>query len=242
MRRRLFRRVAGASAIVAGVAGCSANGFLIAYYVLARPWQAGHSGPYEWLGPANDIVGSLSMALLVPVIAFVWGQARGDRLLDVLSVAGMLASAAFASAGPMLVAGRITLETQFVVAGLGLPVIFGWLWRASRAARRRGLLPRRTAGLGRWIGIVALAATGVVGLGALLPLGSTAQIVLLGVAAIPGLPAYLAFPVWQILAGRAWWAPDATDDRPAPLRPGRPAPSRRTVDSPRTARPSAHPA
>jgi hypothetical protein len=42
------------------------------------------------------------------------------------------------------------------------------------------------------------------GIGALLPVGSVAQIVVLGVAAIPGLPAYLAFPVWQILAGRAW--------------------------------------
>lgn len=220
MRRRLFRRVAGASAIVAGVAGCAANAFLIAYYLLARPWEAGHSGPYEWLGPANDVVGSVSMALLIPVIGYVWKQVRGDRPLDALSGAGMLASAAFAAAGPMLVAGRITLETQFVVAGLGLPVIFGWLWRANRAARRSGLLPPRTAGLGRWTGIVGLAATGVAGIGALLPFGSVAQIVVLGVAAIPGLPAYLAFPVWQILAGRAWLSEEPAGRAPAPGPPG----------------------
>jgi hypothetical protein len=204
MMRRLFRRVAAGSAVVAGVTGVAANAFLIAYYVLARPWAAGHSGPYEWLGPANDIVGSISMALLIPVIGYVWGRVRGDRLLDALSGAAMLASAAFAAAGPMLVTGRITLETQFVVAGLGLPVIFGWLWRANRAARRQGLLAPRTARLGRWIGIFALAATALAGIGALLPVGSVAQIVVLGVAAIPGLPAYLTFPVWQILAGWAW--------------------------------------
>ncbi len=206
----MFRRVAGTSAIVAGVAGCGANAFLIAYYVLARPWEAGHSGPYEWLGPANDIVGSVSMALLIPVIGYVWRQVRGDRLLAGLSATAVLASAAFAVAGPLLVAGRITLETQFAVAGVGLPVIFGWLWRANRASRRSGLLPPRTARLGRWIGVVALAATGLAGVGALLPFGSPAQVIVVAAAAIPGLPAYLAFPVWQVLAGRAWLAPGAT--------------------------------
>lgn len=206
MRHRIFRRVAGVSAVVAGAAGLTANALLIGYYLLARPWQPVRWGPHEWLGPANDIVGSLSMAALIPVIGYVWRRVPDDRPLAVLSGAAIAASAAFAVAGPMLVAGRITLETQFVVAGVGLPVIFGWLWRANRASRRSRLLPPRTARLGRWIGVVALAATGLAAIGALLPFGSPAQVVVLGAAAIPGLPAYLAFPVWQILAGRAWLA------------------------------------
>jgi hypothetical protein len=201
---------AGVSAVVAGAAGITANALLIGYYVLARPWEPGHAGPHEWLGPTNDIVGSLSMAALIPVIGYVWRRVPGDRVLAGLSATAVLASAAFAAAGPMLVAGRITLETQFVVAGVGLPVIFGWLWRANRASRRSGLLPPRTARLGRWIGVVALAATGLAGIGALLPFRLSAQVIVVGAAAIPGLPAYLAFPVWQVLAGRAWLAPDAT--------------------------------
>ena len=204
VRRRLFRRVAAASAIVGGVSGIVANGFLVAYYALARPWEPGHDGAWEWPGPANEIVGSVSMAALIPVIAFVRRRARGDRLLGILSVGGMVAAAAFALAGPLLVGGVITLQVQFVVAGVGLPVIFGWLWRACGAARRTGMLPPQTTRFGELVAIVALAATGLAAIGAVLPAESVAQYVVLGLAAVPGLPAYLAFPVWEILAGRAW--------------------------------------
>jgi hypothetical protein len=209
MRRRLFRRVAAVSALVAGAAGITANAFLIGYFAVARSGAAGPPGRWEWLGPANDIVGSLSMAALIPVIGYVRRRVPADRVLAVLSGGALLASAALAAAGPLLVAGVITLDTQFLVAGLGLPVIFGWLWRANRASRRSDVLPPRAARLGRWIGVVALAATALAGIGALLPFGSPAQVIVVGAAAIPGLPAYLAFPVWQVVAGRAWLAPGA---------------------------------
>jgi hypothetical protein len=210
MNRRLFRRAAAVSAVVAGVAGVIANGCLVLYYALARPWEAGHAGPWEWLGPANDIVGSVSMAALIPVIVYVGRKVPADRLLGVLCVAGVLASSAFALAGPMLVAGVITLETQFVVAGVGLPVIFGWLWRASWSAGHAQVLPPRTARAGELIAIAALAATGVALAGLLLPPASVGQFAVLGVAAVAGLPAYLAFPVWLIDVGRAWWREQPT--------------------------------
>src|SRR6478752_2755041 len=38
VRRRIFRRIAAVSAVVAGAAGITANALLIGYYVLARPW------------------------------------------------------------------------------------------------------------------------------------------------------------------------------------------------------------
>ena len=200
-----FRPVAAVSALVAGAAGLAANAFLVGYYVLARPWQPGHDGPWEWLGSANDLVGALASAATIPVVGYLVRRVPGDRLLGGFGVAAVLGSAAMAAAGPMLVAGAITLQTQFVVAGVALPVLFGWLWRASVAARRHGVLPRRTARLGELIGAIALGATTVAGVGALLPAGSTAQYVLVGVAAVPGLLAYLAYPAWQLLAGRAWW-------------------------------------
>ncbi len=204
MRRHLFRRIPAVSAILAGTAGLAANAFLILYFALARPWQPGHDGPWEWLGPANDITGSLSMAALIPVIVHIRRRVPGDRLLGLLSVGGVLAAAASAAAGPLLVGGLITLDTQFVVAGVGLPVIFGWLWRAGRAAGRIALLPPRTARFGERIGMTALGATVLAGIGSLLPVGSPAQHVVVGRAALPGLPAYLAFPVWQVVVGRSW--------------------------------------
>ena len=115
MSGRRFSRTAGACAGVAGATGIAANAALVGYFVLAAPWEPGHSGRWEWLGPANDIVGSVSMAALIPVIAYL--RVPGDRLLAALSVGGVLAAGAFAVAGPLLVAGVITLPTQFVVAG-----------------------------------------------------------------------------------------------------------------------------
>jgi hypothetical protein len=67
-----------------------------------------------------------------------------------------------------------------------------------------GVSPPQTARVGNLVAIVAivaLAATGLAAVGAVLPAGSVVQYVALGVAALPGLPAYLAFPVWEILAG-----------------------------------------
>lgn len=218
MSRRRFSRSAGACAGVAGATGIAANAALIGYFVLAAPWEPGHNGRWEWLGPANDIVGSVSMVALIPVIAYLRHRVPGDRLLAALSVGGVLAAGASAVAGPLLVAGVITLPTQFVVAGVGLPVIFGWLWRANRAAARAGVLPRRTARFGDVIAIAALGATGLAGIGAALPAGSVGQYVVLALVALPGLAAYLAFPVWQIAAGRTWWR-DARSGAPTGVTP-----------------------
>lgn len=204
VRRWPTRRSAARCALVSGSTGVVANAFLAGYFALAAPATGLPDGPFEWFGPANDIIGSLSMAALIPVICYVRRRVPADRVLGGLSVAALVASGALAAAGPLLVAGAITLQAQFVVAGLGLPVIFGWLWRAGRAARRSGRLPARVARFGEVVGLAALVATGVAAVGVALPAGSAAQVVVLGAAALPGLPAYLAFPVWLVLAGRAW--------------------------------------
>jgi hypothetical protein len=122
----------------------------------------------------------------------------------VSSAGAALAALALAAAGPLLVAGVITLSAQFVVAGVGLPIVFGWLWRAGRTARHSGALPARTARAGELIARAALAGTVVAVAALLLPTASAGQIVALCAAAVAGLPAYLAFPVWLIAAGRAW--------------------------------------
>ena len=55
---------------------------------------------------------------------------------------------------------------------------------------------------GRNVGIAALVGTAIAGVKALLPSDSASQHVVLGLAALVGLPAYLAFPVWPILLAR----------------------------------------
>jgi hypothetical protein len=97
--------------------------------------------------------------------------------------------------------GWVSLEVQFAVAGVGLPVLFGWMWFVSRTGWQSGRLPRAVGRLGVWIGILAVSGTALAGIGALLPWGSPAQFVLFGAGAVLGLPAYLAFPVWPIALG-----------------------------------------
>jgi hypothetical protein len=211
MRRRLFRRAAASGAVVSGITGIAANLLLILYFALAKPWNSGHDGPWEWMGPANDIVGAVSIAALIPVVAHLSRRLRHDRLIVILGVGSVLAMAAGAVAGPLLVTGQISLETQFVVAGIELPILFGWLLRVSRTGGRAGILPASLARFGERIGAGALLGTALAVLSFALPWGSIGQYALLGLAALAGLPAYLAFPVWALRLGRALAASARTD-------------------------------
>ena len=125
MRRRLFRRAAAATAIASGITGIAANGLLVLFFALARPWETGGSARWDWLGPANDIVGAVSMAAFIPAVVYLTQLLRDDRLLVVLGGMSILGMGGLAAAGPLLVAGQISLETQFVIAGLALPPLFG---------------------------------------------------------------------------------------------------------------------
>ena len=202
MRRRLFRRAAAATALASGITGIAANALLVLFFALARPWETGGSARWDWLGPANDIVGAVSMAAFIPAVVYLTQLLRDDRLLVVLGGVSILGMGGLAAAGPLLVAGQISLETQFVVAGLALPPLFGWLLRACLTGGRRGALAPKLALFGERIGAGALVGTAVAIASLALPTGSVAQYVALGLAAIPGLPAYLVFPVWQLRFGR----------------------------------------
>ena len=65
-----------------------------------------------------------------------------------------------------------------------------------------GVFPASLATFGERVGVAALVATGIAGVALVLPSGSVPQNVLLGIAAVIGLPAYLAFPVWPIRLAR----------------------------------------
>ena len=115
MRRPVSRRFAAVSSMVAGAAGVTANAALIGYYVLARPWSSDHSGPFEWLGPANDIIGSLSMAALIPVIGFIRQRMPVDRPLAGLSGAAILGYLFF-----VVLMGGVWSFWYFVMSRIGI--------------------------------------------------------------------------------------------------------------------------
>ena len=99
--------------------------------------------------------------------------------------------------GPLLVLGVVPFETSSAISiGAGM-VLAGWLLTANRWMRRRGTLRRSLARLGELVGATTLVAGAGAGLAlALLPKGSTAQVVALVLAGVPGILAWLATPVW----------------------------------------------
>jgi hypothetical protein len=188
MKHRLFRRGVGGYALISGITGIAANLSLAGFFALARPW-GDPSSRWAWLGPANDITGAISMATLIPVVVYLGRRIPATRLLQVLAAGSVLAMGALALVAPLMLAGVVSLTVQFVVAGVGLPVIFGWLVVVNRAGRRSALLPGSVAAYGRIVGIAALAGTALAGAAAFLASGTTAQYVLLGLATMIGLPA-----------------------------------------------------
>lgn len=183
------------------VAGILANLALLGFYLLARPWVAGTSA-WDWLGPANDVTGAVSMAALIPLVAYLDRALPTGRLQRALGICSILGMAGLACVTPLMLYGVVSLTVQFAVAGVALPPIFGWLLVVNRVGRRTEEFPASVATFGERVGLAALAATGIAGVALLLPGGSITQYVIFGVAAVVGLPAYLAFPVWPLLLAR----------------------------------------
>ena len=196
---------AAAFSRAAGIAGMAANGLLAGFFAS----RAAEFAQGEVLGPANDIVGSLACALMVPVAVAVRPLLPEGRAVDVTQAAVLSALGVLTVNGPLLVLGVVPFEASSAVSiGAGM-VLAGWLLAANRWMRRRGTLRRSLARLGELVGTTTLAAGASAGLAlALLPKGSTAQIVGLVLAGVPGIVAWLATPVWFLrLASPATAAP-----------------------------------
>jgi biotin transport system substrate-specific component len=112
---------------------------------------------------------------------------------------------------PLLAGGRGGLGVFFgpsVGFLVGFPVaafVIGWLTERLDAPRSlaRGIAVNVVGG------IAVLYLFGIAGMALVVPPGSVPQNVLLGIAAIVGLPAYLAFPVWPIRLARTVLADSA---------------------------------
>lgn len=187
--RVLNRPVTGRFAVAAGVAALAANGLLVSFYA----FEAGREPVLAIsLGTMNDLGGAVSAGLMAPVVL-----AFGPRWLRRL---GGVAVSILTATGPLLVAGVLPFEVSTPMALTGYLLLAGWMVMLNRrfiAAAPSGL--RR---FGIVAGSGALVGLSVLGLAALAPQMSAAQVILGVVGAVPTALAILITPVWFIWLGR----------------------------------------
>ena len=173
----------------AGITGHAANVLLAAFFAV----EAGRRRvlPVS-LGSANDIVGSVSTALMVPVVLAV-SPNRWTRLL------GLGATGVLTLAGPALVLGLVPFAVQMPIAIGAFEGLAGWIVLSGR----RGTLPEDVTRLAALSGGGVLAGSAVVGAGLLLPEGSLPRRTALVIGGLPGMVGWLAMPVWFLRLGRA---------------------------------------
>ena len=195
-------------AYAAGAAGILANLFLVVLYVRLglQAWRPGMQtllGPVgELSGPADDLVGSLAMAFMIPVALFLAGRLPRRRAAPFTQAAGLTAMAVRTVGGPLLVLGVLPFEVETPIAIAALLIQSVWLLLINRWLRLSDALPIRLARFGEFVGAGFLAGYVVVGLGFVLPWMSWPQLVAFGGGLVIGLPAYLGLPVWFVLLGR----------------------------------------
>jgi hypothetical protein len=184
-------------AYAAGITGTAANVLLLGFFALAP--SAGTGNP---LGPANDLVGSASSALTIPAAIAIGRCLPHRRSARILQRATLVALAASAVAGPLLVSGTLPFPVTTTVSIAAFGVTVGWIGATSGWLHRSSILPRRTARLGQATAGGAFLGLGLAGASFLLPEQSLAQLSLM----VPGFAlaaaSFIAVPIWFLLVGR----------------------------------------
>lgn len=185
-------------AYASGVTGILANLFLIAFYAL----QASQPENGTWLGSANDLVGSVSTALMIPVALALSTLLPDRHRAWITRVVGLSAMAVLVVGGPLLVFGVLAFEVQAPIAvGAGM-FLFLWLLLITRWLRLSGALQPRVARFGEVLGTGILAGGALVGFGFLLPWMSWPQLILFGAGGVLAMIGMLGTPFWFLLLGR----------------------------------------
>ena len=169
-------------AFAAGATGILANLFLVAFFAL----QASHPEDGTSLGAANDLVGSLAVAFMIPVALSGWLPDR--RFGRIVRMLGLAAMAVLVAGGPVLVLGVLTDDSVSVLYQQMVAIV--------------GCLPS-PGGPARGIpGAEMLAGGAVVGLGLLLPWMSVPQLILFGSGGVLAAITMFGIPFWFLLLGR----------------------------------------
>jgi len=190
-RAALFAYAAGATTILA-------NLFLIAFYAL----QVRHPEDGTSLGTANDLVGSIGTAFMIPVALALSASLPDRRLSRSTQVVGLSAMAVLTVGGPLLVSGILAFNVQAPIMVTAWLLLCLWLFLINRGLRLSAALRPRVARLGEFLGAGTLAGGVVVGFGFLLPWMSWPQLVVFGVGGLLGVIGMLGIPVWFLFLGR----------------------------------------
>ena len=190
-------RPAAPWASAAGVTGVAANVLLVAFYAVEEGRR--RVLPVS-LGSANDVVGSVSTALMVPVVLAV-SPTRWTRRL------GLGATGVLTLAGPALVLGLVPFAVHLPIALGAFEGLAAWILLTSRG--QRGTLPDEVTRLGVLSGGGVLAGGAVAALGMLSARRSFLRRAAVVVGGVPGTVAWLAMPLWFLRLGRVLSTDDA---------------------------------
>jgi hypothetical protein len=185
-------------AYAAGATGILANLFLIGFFAL----QASHPEDGTSLGTANDLVGSLGTAFMIPVALALSARLPDRRSARITQVVGLAAMAVLAVGGPLLVLGVLAFNVQAPIMVAAWMFLCLWLFLINRWLRFSAALGPRLAWFGEFLGAGTLVGGAVVGLGFLLPWMSWPQLVVFGAGGLLGVVGMLGIPVWFLLLGR----------------------------------------
>lgn len=185
-------------AYAAGTSSIAANALLIAFYAFQVRRPEGRIP----LGPANDLLGSLSTALMIPAALALAGRLPRRNVVRVVRAIGVAAMSVLTVGGPLLVLGASSFEVHAPVMLAAWMVLCAWLLLVNRWARLSGALSPRTARFGEFAGAGPLVGGAIVGAGFLLPWMSWGQLALFFVAGFFVLIGFIGIPVWFLLLGR----------------------------------------
>ena len=173
---------------------------LVIFYTVELPRGRPHI-----FGPTSDLTTSLWNLLLVPLLigSLATLHGRGGGLLIGLTAA---LSVVGATGSMLLVIDAVPFAVSTPVSVAAALAQAAWLYafctslrrskpRAPHVARLAAL--GRPVGLGQWIGAL------VVGISFVFGWGSVPQKVIMGIGLVPGFLAWLAWPIWFALLGRA---------------------------------------
>ncbi|RZS66630.1 hypothetical protein EV187_2368 [Agromyces ramosus] len=187
--------------IWAGLQGfVSAAGLLalLLFFTLATPFGA-EQQRWAWLGPVNDWLYVLGAAPWIIASVLLVERVRGGALLWILTGILCLLIAAGAFVTALMLAGRVGLNVQFLVATPMTLVGFIWLWPAAAAAVGASAVPSWVLPLSISILLAFVVGGAVVGGAFLVPAGSTMRNVLIVAGGIPVALAMIAFPAWWVI-------------------------------------------
>ncbi|MEO6310612.1 MAG: hypothetical protein ABIO33_07990 [Leifsonia sp.] len=187
--------------IFAGLHGfVSAAGLLalLLFFALATPFRA-EQGRWAWLGPVNDWLYVLGAAPWIIALVLLVVRVRGGLLLWVLTGILCVLITAGAIVTALMLAGKVGLNVQFLVATPMTLVGFIWLWPAAAAAVGASAVPSWVLPLSVVVVLAFVVGGVVVGGAFLLPTDSATRMVLFVAGGLPLALAMIAFPVWWVI-------------------------------------------